>query len=228
MSKISKRMKGVKSKIDSKKVYVLVDALRDLKENSKVKFDETVEISVKLGIDVTKSDQAIRGMVALPNGTGKQARVTVVTEDDKIKESAKKAGADLIGGQDLIDKIAKGELNFDVCITTPDMMPKLVRVARVLGPKGLMPNPKLGTVTTDIEGAVKKSKAGQVEYRTEKAGLIHVGVGRLSFGEKKLEENINALMDVLRKAKPSKVKGVYIEKVSVSSTMGAGYTVNLK
>ncbi len=226
--KISKRMKSINEKVDVTKVYSLTDALASLKVNSKVKFDETVEISVKLGIDIKKSDQAIRGMVALPNGTGKTVKVAVVVEDDEKQKLAKKAGADIVGGQELIDKIAKGDLGFEVCITSPDMMPKLAKVARILGPKGLMPNPKLGTVTTDIESAVKKSKAGQVEYRVDKNGLIHAGVGKLSFDAKKLEENIDALMDALRKARPEKIKGIYIQKVSVSSTMGAGYTVNLK
>ncbi len=226
--KISKRMKSIKEKVDVTKVYSLTDALASLKENSKVKFDETVEISVKLGIDIKKSDQAIRGMVALPNGTGKTVKVAVVVEDDEKQKLAKKAGADLVGGAELIAEIAKGKLGFEVCITSPDMMPKLAKVARILGPKGLMPNPKLGTVTTDIEGAVKKSKAGQVEYRVDKNGLIHAGVGKVSFDAKKLEENIDALMDALRKARPEKIKGIYIQKVSVSSTMGAGYTVNLK
>ena len=225
---ISKRMKTISEKVEAGKIYSVSDALKILKETSKVKFDETVEIAIKLGIDTKKTDQNIRGMVSLPNGTGKKVRVAVVTEDSAKAEDAKKAGADLIGGTDLIEKISKGELNFDVCITTPDMMPKLAKVARVLGPKGLMPNPKLGTVTADIGEAVKTSKAGQVEYRTEKNGIVHAGVGKLSFDAKKLEENINALMGAVKKVKPQGIKGVYIRKVAITSTMGRGLTVDLK
>ncbi|MBN1783597.1 MAG: 50S ribosomal protein L1 [Alphaproteobacteria bacterium] len=228
MAKTSKRMKDLRATIESEKVYALSDAIALLKKGSKVKFDETVEIAVRLGLDPKKADQALRGMVALPNGTGKNVRVAVVVADAAKQDAVKKAGADVVGGEELIETIAKGTIDFDVCITTPDMMPKLAKVARVLGPKGLMPNPKLGTVTPDVEEAVKKSKAGQIEYRTDKNGLIHAGVGKLSFDEKKLEENINTLMDVLRKAKPQSAKGTYIRKVSLSSTMGAGITVDMK
>lgn len=228
MAKTSKRMKDLRAKIDATKAYTVEEAIGLLKESSKVKFDETVEMAVKLGLDPKKSDQALRGMVALPNGTGKKVRVAVIAADTTKQDAAKKANADLVGGEELIETIAKGEIAFDVCVTTPDMMPKLAKVARVLGPKGLMPNPKLGTVTPDVEEAVKKAKAGQVEYRTDKNGLIHAGVGKLSFDAKKLEENVDALMDVIRKAKPQSVKGTYIRKVSLSSTMGPGVTVDMK
>ncbi|MBN2675825.1 MAG: 50S ribosomal protein L1 [Alphaproteobacteria bacterium] len=228
MKKVSKRMQVVLEKRVANKIYAVSEALSLLKETSKVKFDETVEVSIKLGVDPRKTDQNIRGMVGLPNGTGKKVRVAVITEDAKKVEASKKAGADLVGGMELIDEISKGKLDFEICIATPDMMPKLAKVAKILGPKGLMPNPKLGTVSPDPEEAVKTAKAGQVEYRTEKGGIVHAGLGKLSFDVKKLEENLGALMDAIRKAKPEKLKGVYIQKVVLSSTMGAGFPVEIK
>ena len=191
-----------------------------------MKFDETIDIAMNLGIDTKQSDQNIRGMVSLPNGTGKKCRVAVFAKGPKATE-AKEAGAELVGDDDLITNILKGEINFDRCIATPDMMAVLGKVAKILGPKGLMPNPKLGTVTMDVKGAVEKAKAGQVEYRAEKAGVVHAGMGKLSFGEQKLEENIRAFIDVIQKAKPASSKGTYLKKITLSSTQGVGLRIDL-
>ncbi len=226
MTFVSKRMKKMYEGFDKEKLYTISEALKVLKEKSTVKFDETVDIAMNLGIDIKQSDQNIRGMVSLPNGTGKKCVVAVFAKGPKATE-AKEAGADMVGDDDLIASILKGQINFDRCIATPDMMASLGKVAKVLGPKGLMPNPKLGTVTMNIKEAVEKAKAGQVEYRAEKFGIVHAGMGKLSFGEAKLEENVRAFIDVIAKAKPASSKGTYIKKITLSSTQGVGLRIDL-
>ena len=225
-SKYPKRLRKVYEGLDRTQLIALEDAVKFVKENATAKFDETVELAISLGVDVKQSDQQVRGMLTLPNGTGKSVRVAVFAKGDKA-EAAKKAGADLVGEEDLAEKIQKGEIDFDRCIATPDMMPLVGRLGQVLGPKGLMPNPKLGTVTPDVEAAVKAAKGGSVEYRAEKAGIVHVGVGKASFGEKELAENIRALVDALVKAKPATSKGTYLKKASLSSSMGPGVRLEL-
>ncbi|MCL2749108.1 MAG: 50S ribosomal protein L1 [Alphaproteobacteria bacterium] len=222
--KTTKRIKTWET-LDSKKVYPIAEAIEVLRSFTSKKFDEAFEIAVRLGIDVTKADQNIRGMLSLPHGTGKKVRVAVITADKS--DEAKKAGAEVIGGEDLIDKIAGGFLEFDRVIATPDMMPKMSKVARVLGPKGLMPNPKLGTVTNNIAEAVATAKAGQIEYRAEKKGIIHAGLGKMSFKNEQLVENAVALIDQLKKVKPSSSKGQYILGISVSTTQGPGLKVTI-
>ena len=212
--------------LDANKVYNLNDAIETLRGFCSSKFDESLEIAIKLGVDVAKADQNIRGMLSLPNGTGKKVRVAVFTINNQ--EDAKKAGADVIGGEELIDKVANGFLDFDRVIATPDMMPKMSKVARVLGPKGLMPNPKSGTVTNNIAEAVASAKAGQIEYRAEKNGIIHAGIGKMSFATDKLVENANALIEQLKKVKPASVKGQYILGASVATTQGPGLKVEVK
>jgi len=223
--KITKRKKTWES-LDSNKVYGLADAIETLRGFCSSKFDESLEIAIKLGIDVAKADQNVRGMLSLPNGTGKTVRVAVFTINSQ--DEAKKAGADVIGGEELIDKVANGFLDFDRVIATPDMMPKMSKVARVLGPKGLMPNPKLGTVTNNVAEAVASAKAGQIEYRAEKNGIIHAGIGKMSFATDKLVENANALIEQLKKVKPTSTKGQYILGVSVATTQGPGLKVDVK
>lgn len=223
--KVTKKQKTW-AEIDFNKVYALQDAVEVLKKYSSSKFDETLDFVIRLGIDVTKADQNIRGMVSLPNGTGKTVRVAVISESDQ--DIAKKAGADVVGGTELIDKIANGFMDFDRVIATPAMMPKMSKVAKILGPKGMMPNPKLGTVTNNIEEAVKVAKAGQIEYRAEKKGLIHAGVGKMSFKTESLVENVKALVEQLKKVKPSTSKGQYILGAWVSSTQGPGLKVEVK
>lgn len=223
--KQTKRQKTL-VELNKDKVYSVADAIEALRPYCSKKFDETLEISVRLGIDVTKNDQNIRGMLSLPNGTGKTVRVAVFTENNQ--EDAKKAGADVIGGEDLIARVADGFVEFDRVIATPDMMPKMSRVARVLGPKGLMPNPKLGTVTTNVAEAVKIAKAGQIEYRADKGGIVHAGIGKMSFATDKLVENANALIDQLKKVKPASSKGQYILACSVATTQGPGLKVEAK
>ncbi|MCL1891820.1 MAG: 50S ribosomal protein L1 [Alphaproteobacteria bacterium] len=222
--KITKRIKTWES-LDAKKTYTLAEAVGLLRGFASSRFDESLEIAVKLGIDVTKADQNIRGMLSLPHGTGKKVRVAVITVDKA--DEAKKAGADVIGADELIEKIAGGFMDFDRVIATPDMMPKMSKVARVLGPKGLMPNPKLGTVTNNIADAVATAKAGQIEYRAEKKGIIHAGVGKMSFKNEQLVENAMALIDQLKKIKPSSSKGQYIMGISVSTTQGPGLRINI-
>jgi len=212
-------------KLDREKTYALADAIEALRGFASKKFDESLEIAVKLGIDPAKQDQNIRLMLALPNGTGKKVRVAVITNDKA--EDAKKAGADVVGGEELIEKIANGFMEFDRVIATPDMMPKMSKIARVLGPKGLMPNPKLGTVTNNVSEGVKTAKSGQVELRAEKKGIIHAGIGKMSFATAQLIENANAVMDALKKAKPASVKGTYIQGISVSTTQGPGVKVTI-
>lgn len=212
--------------LDKDKVYAIADAIDALRPYCSKKFDETLEIAIRLGIDVTKNDQNIRGMLSLPNGTGKTVRVAVFTVNSQ--DDAKKAGADVVGGEELIDQVAAGNINFDRVIATPDMMPKMSKVARVLGPKGLMPNPKLGTVTNNVSEAVKIAKAGQIEYRAEKNGIIHAGLGKMSFATDKLVENANALIEQLKKVKPASSKGQYILGCSVATTQGPGLKVEAK
>lgn len=223
--KLTKRQKTW-ANLDTDKVYSLADAIEALRGYTSKKFDESLEIAIKLGIDVTKADQNIRGMLSLPNGTGKNVRVAVFTVNSA--DEAKKAGADVVGGEDLIEKVAGGEINFDRVIATPDMMPKMSKIARVLGPKGLMPNPKLGTVTNNVAEAVKVAKAGQIEYRAEKKGIIHAGIGKMSFTTDQLVENANALIEQLKKVKPASSKGQYILGASVATTQGPGLKVEAK
>ena len=212
--------------LDRMKIYTLADAIEALRQFASKKFDETLDIAVKLNVDITKSDQNIRGMLSLPNGTGKNVRVAVFTKDKTAE--AKKAGADIVGDAELIDKVANGFLEFDRVIASPEMMPAMAKVAKILGPKGMMPNPKLGTVAANVADAVAKAKAGQIEYRAEKSGIVHAGIGKMSFATDKLIENANALIDVLKKAKPASVKGQYIQGVWVSTTQGAGLKVENK
>ena len=223
--KLTKKQQTWKN-LDTDKVYTLSDAIDALREYTSKKFDETLEIAIRLGIDVTKADQNIRGMLSLPNGTGKSVRVAVFTAN--AQEEAKKAGADVVGGEELIDAVAAGNINFDRVIATPDMMPKMSKVARVLGSKGLMPNPKLGTVTNNVAEAVATAKAGQIEYRAEKKGIIHAGIGKMSFETAKLVENANALIEQLKKVKPASAKGQYILGISVATTQGPGLKVDAK
>lgn len=223
--KITKRQKTW-ADLDTAKTYSFADAIEALRPYASKKFDETLEIAIRLSIDVTKADQNIRGMLSLPNGTGKKVRVAVFTNDKT--EEAKKAGADVIGGEDLIEKVAAGQIDFDRVIATPDMMPKMSKVARVLGPKGLMPNPKLGTVTNDVAAAVANAKAGQIEYRAEKNGIIHAGIGKMSFSTEKLVENANALVEQLKKVKPASSKGQYILGIAIATTQGPGLHIDAK
>lgn len=225
MAFCSKRMKEIAGK-KSVDVYSLKDALAFLKENSKCKFDETLEISMNLNVDPKKSDQNVRGMVALPGGTGKTVRVAVFAKG-AAADAAVAAGADLVGAEDLAAKIQEGELGFDVCIATPDMMGVVGRIAKILGPKGMMPNPKLGTVTQNVEVAIKTAKAGQVEYRPDSNGIVHSGLGKLNFANEALLDNVKAFVQAVVKAKPAGVKGAYIKNVTLSSTMGVGLKLDL-
>lgn len=221
-----KRIKAAYEGIDRNKAYALGDAVKMLKASAKVKFDETVEMSLNLGIDPRHSDQQVRGVVQLPNGTGKTVRVAVFAKGDKAEEAIK-AGADLVGAEDLAEKIQAGEMNFDRCIATPDMMAVVGRLGKVLGPRNLMPNPKLGTVTMNVADAIKAAKGGEVTFRAEKAGIVHVGVGKASFGEDAIAENIRAVFGAISKAKPTGAKGTYIKRVSVSTTMGPGMQLEI-
>ncbi len=221
-----KRIRTARGGVDREKYYELVEALKLVKEHAGVKFDETVELSMNLGVDPRHADQNVRGVVALPNGTGKAVRIAVFAKGDKAKEAGD-AGADIVGAEDLAEKIQNGQIEFDRCIATPDMMGTVGKLGRILGPRGLMPNPKLGTVTQDVAEAVKAGKGGQVEYRVEKAGIIHAGVGKVSFSEQALAENVRTLVDAVSKAKPSGAKGTYIKKISLSSTMGPGIRLDV-
>ena len=226
MAKQTKKMKAALENVDRNAEYALGDAVKTLKTAAKARnFDETIEIAINLAVDPRHADQAVRGMISLPNGTGTSVRVAVFARDDKA-EAAKKAGADIVGAEDLAEKIKAGEMDFDRCIATPDMMAIVGQLGKVLGPKGLMPNPKLGTVTPDVEKAVKDAKGGAIEFRAEKAGVVHAGVGKASFDDKKLEENIKAFYAAIMKAKPSGAKGTYVKKVSLTSTMGPGLKVS--
>ena len=226
MAKTGKNLRKAYEGINRDAFYKLDDAVKIIKSNAKAKFDETIEIAINLELDTRHSDQQVRGVVSLPSGTGKTVRVAVFARGEKA-EAAKKAGADLVGAEDLAEKINAGTIDFDRCIATPDMMGIVGRLGKVLGPRGLMPNPKLGTVTADVEKAVKEVKGGQVEFRTEKAGLVHAGIGKASFSEGQIAENVRAFFDAITKAKPQGAKGTYIKKVSLSSTMGPGLKLEL-
>ena len=225
MAKLSKRIKAINEKIDKEKVYPLEEALALLKEVSKVKFNESVDISVNLGLDPKKSDQVVRGATVLPNGSGKEVRVAVFTDGDNAK-AATEAGADIVGMDDLADEVKKGNMEFDVVIASPDAMRVVGQLGQILGPRGLMPNPKVGTVTPNVAEAVKNAKSGQVRYRVDKAGIIHCSVGTVKFDVQQLKENIDGLVADLIKAKPTAAKGVYLKKISVSTTMGPGLNVD--
>ena len=225
MAKQSKRKQAALAAVDRERIYPLAEAVSLVKANAAAsKFDETIEIAMNLGVDPCHADQMVRGVVAMPNGTGKTMRVAVFARDAKADE-AKEAGADLVGAEDLAEAIQGGESNFDRVIASPDMMGVVGRLGKVLGPRGLMPNPKLGTVTPDIGAAVKAAKAGEVQYRAEKAGVVHAGIGKASFDEAKILENAAAFIDAVRKARPSGAKGTYIRKITLSSTMGVGVAV---
>jgi large subunit ribosomal protein L1 len=221
-----KRLKAAAKAVDTTKNYALDEAIALVKTNARAKFDETIEISMNLGIDPRHADQMVRGLISLPNGTGKTLRIGVFARGAKAEE-ALAAGADVVGADDLAEKVQAGDIQFDRCIATPDMMALVGRLGKIPGPRGLMPNPKLGTVTMDVKGAVSAAKAGQVEFRAEKAGIIHAGVGKASFESGKLAENIRALVDAIQKAKPTGAKGTYLQKVSVSSSMGPGVKVDV-
>jgi len=225
MAKAGKRVKDARKAVDPEKLYPLDEAVAFLKENAKTKFDETVEMAINLGVDPRHADQQVRGMVSLPNGTGKTSRVAVFARGAKAEE-ATAAGADLVGAEELAETVQGGAIDFDVAIATPDMMPVVGRLGRVLGPRGLMPNPKLGTVTQDVAAAVAGAKGGQVQYRVEKAGIVHAGVGKTSFSSDQIAGNVRALYNAVVRAKPSGAKGTYIKKVSLTSTMGPGLRVD--
>ncbi len=224
--KIAKRVAKSREGIDRDKAYDLAEAINLLKERATAKFDETIEVAMNLGVDPRHADQMVRGVVNLPNGTGRDVRVAVFARGDKADE-AKAAGADVVGAEDLVETVQKGEINFDRCIATPDMMPLVGRLGKVLGPRGMMPNPKVGTVTADVAAAVKASKGGAVEFRVEKAGIVHAGVGKASFDADKIAENVRAFADAVIKAKPAGAKGNYVKKVAVSSTMGPGLRIDV-
>ncbi|MGG4606043.1 50S ribosomal protein L1 [Paenalcaligenes sp. Me131] len=226
MAKLSKRAAAIAAKIDRNKLYPVSDALALIKETATAKFDESVDVAVQLGIDPRKSDQLVRGSVVLPAGTGKSVRVAVFAQGEKAEE-ARAAGAEIVGMEDLAEQIKAGQMDFDVVIASPDTMRVVGTLGQVLGPRGLMPNPRVGTVTPDVATAVKNAKAGQIQYRTDKAGIIHATIGRASFDTAKLQENLVALVDALNKARPAAAKGVYMRKVAVSSTMGGGARVDI-
>lgn len=226
MVKLTKKQKIAADMIDREKFYALDEAVEIIKSNATSKFDETVEIAMNLGVDPRHSDQMVRGVIQLPNGTGKSVRVAVFARGDKAEE-ATKAGADLVGAEDLMEKVQAGEMNFDRCIATPDMMAVVGRLGKVLGPRGLMPNPKLGTVTPNVAEAVQAAKGGQVEFRAEKSGIIHAGLGKSSFTKEALSENIKAFVSAVAKSKPSGAKGTFIKKIAVSSTMGPGVKLEI-
>ncbi len=221
----NKRLEAAAAKVDRNRAYPLAEAVKLVKDNARAKFDETVEMSMNLGIDPRHADQMVRGLISLPNGTGKTLRVGVFARGAKAEE-AQAAGADVVGAEDLAEKVQAGDIQFDRCIATPDLMALVGRLGKILGPRGLMPNPKLGTVTMDVKGAVSAAKGGQVEFRAEKAGIIHAGIGKASFDAQKLVENARALADAIQKAKPTGAKGTYVQKVSLSSTMGPGVRVD--
>ncbi|WP_208439551.1 50S ribosomal protein L1 [Bartonella grahamii] len=225
MANVAKRIKNIRKDIDFNELYALKDAVSMVKERAVAKFDETIEISMNLGVDPRHADQMVRGVAHLPNGTGRNIRVAVFARGDKAEE-AKAAGADIVGAEDLFESINGGTIDFDRCIATPDMMPLVGRLGKILGPRSLMPNPKVGTVTLDVAGAVKASKGGAVEFRVEKAGIVHAGIGKASFGVEKIVENIKSFASAVIKAKPQGAKGEYIKRVAVSSTMGIGVKVD--
>jgi large subunit ribosomal protein L1 len=220
-----KRIAAARKDIERTKLYPVDEAVKLVKERAKAKFDETIEIAMNLGVDPKQTDQQVRGVVNLPNGTGRTLRVAVFAKGAKADE-AKKAGADLVGAEDLVEQVNKGEINFDRCIATPDMMPLVGRLGKVLGPRGLMPNPKVGTVSNDVAAAVKAQKGGAVEFRVEKAGIVQAGVGKASFTADAIAQNVRALADAVAKSKPSGVKGTFIKRVAISSTMGPGVRID--
>ncbi len=226
MARLSKRLKAARQGLDPQKLYPLAEALGMIKGWSAKKFDETVELAMNLNVDPRHADQMVRGVVNLPHGTGRTVRVAVFAKGDKAKE-AKEAGADIVGADDLAEIVQKGKIEFDRCIATPDMMVVVGKLGKVLGPQGLMPNPKLGTVTPDVAKAVRDAKGGQIEFRVEKAGIIHVGVGKLSFSDDKLKENVTTFVEAIMKAKPSGAKGTYVKGVAMSSTMGPGVKIEI-
>ena len=225
MAKDSKRYTAVRLKVDRERVYSVTEALKVVKENATAKFNESIDVSINLGIDAKKSDQNVRGAIVLPKGTGKDKRVAVFAQGDNAVK-AKEAGADIVGFDDLAAEIKGGKMDFDVVIATPDAMRVVGALGQILGPRGLMPNPKVGTVTQDVAGAVKNAKAGQVQYRTDKAGIVQCSIGRASFTVEALEENIKALVDAVNRSRPASAKGIFLKKISVSSTMGAGVRVD--
>ena len=225
MSKPGKRIRNAREGVDREKLHTIEEAVAAVKANASAKFDETIEIAMNLGVDPRHADQMVRGVVALPNGTGRTVRVAVFAKDAKAEE-AQKAGADIVGAEDLMEKIQGGFMDFDRVIATPDMMAVVGRLGKVLGPRGLMPNPKVGTVTPNVAQAVKDSKGGAVEFRVEKAGIVHAGVGKASFDEKAIAENVKAFIDAVTKAKPSGAKGTYLKRIAISSTMGPGVKID--
>jgi large subunit ribosomal protein L1 len=226
MAKFGKRMRAVRQAVDGKVDLSVEEAVALVKANANAKFDETIEIAVNLGVDTRHADQMVRGVIGLQNGTGKSVRVAVFARDAKADE-AKAAGADIVGAEDLMEIVQGGKIEFDRCIATPDMMPVVGRLGKVLGPRNLMPNPKVGTVTMDVAAAVKAAKGGEVQFKAEKGGVVHAGVGKASFDEAKLVENIKAFVEAVAKAKPSGAKGAYMKKIALSSTMGAGVTIDV-
>lgn len=226
MTTKGKRLTAAYQAVDANRQYPLDEAIRLVKQNATAKFDETVEVAVHLGVDPRHADQMVRGVVSLPHGTGKQLRVAVFAKGDKAEE-ARAAGADVVGAEDLAERVQAGEIDFDRCIAAPDMMAVVGRLGKILGPRGLMPNPKLGTVTPDVAGAVRAAKAGQIEFRVEKAGIVHGGVGKASFADEALAANIRAFVDALMKAKPAGAKGTYLRSANITSTMGPGLRLNL-
>ena len=226
MAKLGKRTRAAREAMSGKENVTVDEAVALVKANATAKFDETVEIAMTLGVDPRHADQMVRGVVALPNGTGKTVRVAVFARDAKADE-AKAAGADIVGAEDLMETVQGGKIEFDRCIATPDMMPIVGRLGKVLGPRNLMPNPKVGTVTMDVKAAVEAAKGGEVQFKAEKAGVVHAGIGKASFDEAKLAENLRAMIDAVMKAKPSGAKGAYVKKIAVSSTMGPGVTVDI-
>ena len=226
MAKVGKRIQAAREGIDRNKLYSLNEAIGLVKDRSKTKFDETVEVAINLGVDPRHADQMVRGVCILPNGTGKTVRVAVFARGDKAEE-AKAAGADIVGAEELVQEVQGGKIDFDRCIATPDMMPIVGRLGKVLGPRNLMPNPKVGTVTMDVKEAVEAAKGGEVQFKAEKAGVVHAGVGKASFDEGKLVENVRAFVDAVSKAKPSGAKGTYMKKIAISSTMGPGVSIEV-
>jgi large subunit ribosomal protein L1 len=225
MAKVGKRLRNLRETVERGKSYDVAEAVKLVKQTSVAKFDETVEVAVNLGVDPRHADQMVRGVCQLPNGTGREVRVAVFAKPER-QDEAREAGAEVVGAEDLVQEVQQGNINFDKCIATPDMMPLVGRLGKVLGPRGMMPNPKVGTVTNDIAEAVKSAKGGAVEFRVEKAGIVHAGVGKASFPEDALVENIRAFADAVMKAKPAGAKGTYLKKLSLTSTMGPGVQVN--
>ena len=223
---VAKRIKSAKEGIDPKKLYSLEEAVKLVKERATAKFDETIEVALNLGVDPRHADQMVRGVVELPNGSGRSVRVAVFAKDAKADE-AKEAGADLVGAEDLMETVQGGTIDFDRCIATPDMMPLVGRLGKVLGPRNLMPNPKVGTVTTDIAEAVKAAKGGAVEFRVEKAGIVHAGVGKASFSEEQITGNVQAFLNAVQKARPTGAKGTFIKRIALSSSMGPGVKIDV-